>query len=60
MHQINDLVAVSDSKRNALAGVAMLVLAFVLCGFPRPALAQGVTADVVGTVADSTGACSQR
>ena len=55
MHQVNDLLAVSDSKRNAFACVAMVVLAFVLCGFPRPALAQVVTADVVGTVADSTG-----
>src|SRR5579871_358294 len=55
MRQVNGLLAVSDRKRNVLASVAMVVLAFVLCGSSRPALAQVVTADVVGTVSDPTG-----
>ena len=55
MHQVNEFVAISDGKKNTFAYIAMVVLAFVLCGFPRPVFAQVVTADVVGTVSDPTG-----
>jgi Carboxypeptidase regulatory-like domain/TonB dependent receptor len=49
------LVTFGDRSRNAFTCVTMLILAFALCSTPRPVLAQGITASIVGTVTDPAG-----